>query len=87
MFAIDDDWHCEFQGQYSTYEEAINELKRRALIPWDQAPNCAPCSSFDTCGRRYQVIEYDDTSEPWKEIRRIALLEISSAGVKWLAQC
>ncbi len=83
MFVIEDEIHAEPQGQYPTKEEAISELRRRAAIPWDGVPNMAPCQSWKTCGRNYEVIEYDDTKEHWIEIQRIPVLEISAAGVKW----
>jgi hypothetical protein len=41
-FAVADDLHCEPQGQsYSSREEAIAELERRARIPWNEEPNRA----------------------------------------------
>jgi hypothetical protein len=83
---IEDEIHAELQGEYASVEEAMAELKRRALIPWDHPPNCAPCTSWKTCGREYLLIEYDDTQTPWKELRRMAMLEISAAGVVWRAQ-
>jgi hypothetical protein len=83
MFVIEDERHAEPQGEYSSFEQAIAELKRRANIPWDQDPNRAPCTSWLTCGRTYEVIEYDDSHSPWKELRRVAMLEVSASGVKW----
>jgi hypothetical protein len=62
---------------------AFAELRRRAEIPWDQPPNTAPCSSSHKCGRAYEVVEYDVSVQPWKELRRIAALEIDSRGVRW----
>jgi hypothetical protein len=80
MFEIYDELHAEQQAEFETLEAAKNELRRRAGIPWDQEPNVAPCLSWKTCGRKYEIIEYDDAS---REIRRIAALEVSSNGVKW----
>ena len=59
------------------------ELRRRSRIPWNEEPNQAPCMSWRTCGRAYELIEYDDTQAPWTELRRFAALEVSSTGVKW----
>ena len=84
MFLIEDELHAEPQGEFATYEEAVTELRRRAKLPWDEEPNAAPCKSWKTCGRRYEVVEYDTASRPWKELRRTALLEISATGVVWL---
>jgi hypothetical protein len=82
-FVIEDELHAEPQGEFSSLEQALQELKRRATISWDQPPNVAPCASWATCGRNYAVIEYDDSQAPWKELSRIPVLEVSEAGVKW----
>jgi hypothetical protein len=86
MFAIEDEIHADFQGQFADLAMAMAELERRAGISWDQPPNQAPCTSWRTCGRAYDIIEYDDTAAPWREIRRIRVLEISSKGTKWIAK-
>lgn len=83
MFVIEDESHAEPQGEFTSLGLALEELRRRAAIPWDQPPNVAPCVSWETCGRRYEVIEYDQSQVPWKELRRIFVLEVSAAGVEW----
>ncbi len=83
MFVIEDELHAEHQGRFISFEEAIAELKRRAEIPWNQDPNRAPCMSWETCGRTYAVIEYDDSHLPWKELRRMTVLDVSASGAKW----
>jgi hypothetical protein len=80
---IEDERHAEPQGRFASFQQAIDELKRRAAIPWDEDPNRAPCMNWQTCGRSYALIEYDDSVLPWKELRRVAVLEVSEAGVKW----
>jgi hypothetical protein len=84
MFVIEDESHAELQGEFPTFEGAVTELRRRSLLPWDETPNVAPCKSWKTCGRRYEVIEYDISTMPWKEVQRQAVLEISASGAKWL---
>ena len=83
MFVIEDEEHAEQHGQFSTMEAAIAELEHRAAIPWDQEPNVAPCTNWRNCGRRYELVEYDDIERPWKELRRFEVLEVSAAGVLW----
>ena len=83
MFLIEDERHAEPQGQFGNLQQAIVELRQRAAIPWDQEPNRAPCQNWMNCGRKYEVIEYDDTLSPWKELRRIAVLDVSASGVAW----
>lgn len=82
-FVIEDTLHSEWQGEFKTLVAAISELKRRASIPWVQKPNRAPCIGWKTCGRAFEIIEFDVSSEPWKEIRRVGGFEISESGVKW----
>ena len=84
MFVIEDERHAEPQGEFSTIESALAELRRRATVPWDQAPNCAPCTSWRTCGRVYEIIEYETSETPWREIRRLPALEVSAIGTTWL---
>jgi len=83
MFQIEDELHAEPEGDFENLLDAIAELKRRSLIPWDQPPNQAPCVGWKDCGRSYEIVEYDDSVHPWREIRRIPVLEVSSAGSKW----
>jgi len=80
---IEDELHAEPQGEYPSLDEAMAELRRRASIAWDESPNVAPCSSWRTCGRNYEIVEYDDTQMPWKELRRVPALEISASAVVW----
>ena len=85
MFVIEDDFHAEtLKGRYETFQDALSELTRIAEIPWDEAPNVAPCQSWKTCGRRYMVIEYDDEYSPWKQLTCKSVLEVSADGVVWL---
>jgi hypothetical protein len=86
MFVIEDEFHAEPKGQFSTREQALVELQRLAAIPWDEEPNRAPCTSWRTCGRQYELIEYDDSVTPWAELSRTLLLEISAAGVQWVTE-
>lgn len=83
MFTIEDCLHCESDMNFETFEEAIAELTRRAAVPWDQPPNVAPCASWKTCGRDYQVLEYDVSHTPWKLVRSVPVLSISAKGVEW----
>jgi hypothetical protein len=39
-----------------------------------------------TCDRAYVIVEYDDSGVPWKELRRVHVLKVSSSGVKWSAE-
>jgi len=84
MWIIEDEAHAELQDcRFQTREDAIAELARRANVAWDEEPNRAPCTSWRTCGRRYELIEYDDTLPSWQERSRELALEISAKGVQW----
>ncbi len=86
MFVIEDELHAEPQGEFATFEEALAELRRRAAIPWDQEPNVAPCSSWMTCGRSYDIVEYDPAQQPWRVIQRVPVLEVAADGIKWASE-
>ena len=80
MWFIEDELHAELQdGQFLTREDAVSELRRRAHLPWDTAPNLAPCTSWRTCGRRYELVERSDSEERFRAL----VLEISASGVQW----
>jgi hypothetical protein len=82
-FVIEDEVHCDWHGQFAKLEEAIAKLRRLSGTPWDQPPNVAPCTNWQSCRREYSIIEFDDFHTPWKELRRIAALDVSSSGVTW----
>jgi hypothetical protein len=84
-FEIEDQLHAEHHSSHPTLAAAIAELRRLALIPWDQGPNLAPCTGWRNCGRQYEIVEYDTSSEPWRELQRLPALEIDSQGVRWAA--
>jgi hypothetical protein len=83
MFVIEDERHAEPQGEFASFADALTELRRRAKIPWDQPPNCAPCTNWRNCGRSYEVIEYDDSHAPWKQLSTVPVLKVSASGVQW----
>jgi hypothetical protein len=87
MFRIEDERHAEPQeGEYVTMAAAMAELRRRATLPWDKAPNMAPCTNWLNCGRIYEIVEYDKASILCKEIQRVAVLEVTARGAKWLSE-
>lgn len=86
VFKIEDERHAEpLPGEFSSLAAAAVELRRLAALPWNQVPNVAPCTNWRTCGRKYEVVEYDVSTRPWKELNRVTALEVSAEGIKWLA--
>lgn len=79
-FTIEDELHAELCGEYPTLEAAIAELRRRMQLPWDHDLNVAPCMSWRTCGRHYEIVEYGADGEQ----QRIPALNVSAEGVVWL---
>lgn len=84
MFIIEDEAHSEHMGRFDTRAEAVAELRRLATVAWDQEPNCAPCTSWRTCGREYRLIECDTATTPWRQVSSTAALKVSAAEVSWL---
>ena len=83
-YTIEDERHSERVGEYATVAEAVNELRRLASVPWDTPPNQPPCQNWRECGRLYELIEYDTSGRPWKEVRRLPAREVSRTVVQWL---
>lgn len=81
---IEDSAHCERIGECASFEEAIARLEELASLPWDQEPNRAPCRQWRKCGREYQIIEYDDSSTPWRVVREAEVLKVSASIVEWV---
>jgi hypothetical protein len=85
-FVIEDQRHAEPHSEHASLADAWAEPKRLSDIPWDRAPNVAPCASWRTCGRDYHIIEYEVSSEPWPLLRRISGLEIGAKAMVWGAE-
>ncbi len=83
MVWIEDDTHAAYLGSFRTFAEAIAELHRLAEIPWDQDPNKAPCSSWQTCGRTYVVSGQDLDRVPSMH-RSTSVLNVSAKGIVWV---
>jgi hypothetical protein len=84
MFVIEDECHAEWVGEFASREEAYAELRKIASVPWDEAPNACPCTSWRTCGRRYLVIHFDTSSDPWRQLSNEAVLEVSAKATEWI---
>jgi hypothetical protein len=83
LFAIDDDMHSDRLGEFATRAEAWAEVRRLAALPFDQEPNLPPCTKGAACRRAYEIVEYDDTRTPWREISRVFVVELTAAGARW----
>ncbi|KRA75670.1 hypothetical protein ASD78_06770 [Lysobacter sp. Root667] len=83
IFVVEDQSHAEPIGEFSTIGAAWDELRRLSAIPWDAAPNAAPCGSWESCGRDYEIVEYDTTDGALALVQRYSGLEVSAKGVTW----
>lgn len=81
-YYIEDELHAEPHSEHGSFAEAVVELQQVAKIPWDKIPNKAPCQGWRTCGRKYEVVEYDPAM-PDEEVSRVSVLEISAEGIVW----
>ena len=84
MFTIEDELHGEPGAEFATKDEAVAQLHQLATLPWDVPPNQAPCMNWQTFGRSYALVEYDDSWTPWHQISSVPMLEVSKKEVKWL---
>lgn len=84
MFVVEDEMHAEICGEFSSYEEALTEARRRAAISWNESPNRCPCTGWELCGRNYQIVEYDATDEPWTRLATTPVLRVSASETSWL---
>ena len=82
MFVIEDELHAEWIGEFPDRESALGRLRELAEIPWDQPPNLPPCMSWRTCGRNYQIYQYDPR-DPERLLGNVLALSISAEGVTW----
>jgi hypothetical protein len=83
IFVIEDQSHAEQVGEFVSLQSAWEELQRLSGIPWDEPPNVAPCQSWQTCGRDYEIVEYETSDVPWLLVQRYAGLEVSAKGIAW----
>jgi hypothetical protein len=81
---IEDDIHGEQEGPFSTFADALAELRRRAAMAWDSPPNKSPCASWESCGREYCILQYDERAQPPRLLRKAHVLDVSAKGVVWI---
>jgi hypothetical protein len=85
-YVVADEQHDEQIAEFGTVAEAWSEIKRLASVPFGQEPNQPPCANWRNCRRNYEIVEFDDTQTPWRELQRISALEVSAQQTKWHAQ-
>lgn len=81
IYIIEDQIHCESIWEFKNLSDTINELQRLSNLAWNVDRNIAPCMSYETCGREYELIEYEVNWSEWIELHREAIFDIDSSGV------
>jgi hypothetical protein len=86
VFTIEDDQHADpIEGEFASFEAALDELKRIAALPFGAEPNLPPCTNWANCRRYYVILETDQSTTPyWTTVKRTSVLEITKSGAQWL---
>ena len=82
VFEVRDERHGESRGVYRTSAEAFAAVSRLAALPWDSPLNRAPCTSWRTCGRHYEILEREP-EPPMQVASRTDVLTMSASGLEW----
>jgi len=53
------------------------------LSSWNQPPNLAPCASWESCGRNYEVVEFDTSGGSRSVLGVTPVVSIDRDGVRW----
>ena len=77
-WVVEDDTHAELIGEFPSRKAAIEELRRLATQSWDGPDNRAPCTSWETCTRRYVLRRADAAYGEGEEA-----LHVGSKGTRW----
>jgi hypothetical protein len=56
-YIIENTSHAEQQGEYESFNDALNELKKRSNIAWDKEPNACPCVSSSACSSVVEIMK------------------------------
>lgn len=84
IFAVEDELHAEWMGQFSSKKDALAFLDRLRAEP-DCTENRAPCTSWRSCGRKYWLLEYEDNLPVWRMIASEPAFEVRGGTVRPIA--
>ena len=82
-FVIEDAIHLDWHESFASLDAALERVRRLARTPWSKPPNRAPCIGWETCGREWEILDYDVSETPWQLRARIPALAISRDGATW----
>jgi len=81
-FVIAEDMHAEIDGDFGTFDEALDELRLRVRGSFDEEPLLPPCTGRRECKRDYHVREYNN-DDPTKLVSEVAVVMVTAEGVTW----
>ena len=81
IFVVEDDFHAELIGKFSSREEADELLERLRANP-SALENRAPCTNWKTCCRQYYLLEYENSQTPWAKLSSEPAFEIRQGQVR-----
>ena len=79
-YVISEKFHCWMHWEYWSFDEALNELKRKAKLPLGDNENQCPCTSWKTCSMLYEIRWYEKSDMVLSE----DIVEISSTWIEWI---
>lgn len=83
VFWVEDEIHADGIGEFTTFDEAVDELRRLEKVSWDEQPNTPPCGNLKTCGREYVIIEYNADDTPYDKLNETYVLSTAATGNTW----
>ncbi len=83
LYVIADVLHAEQQSEHASLDLAWQELLRLSALPWDESPIQPPCGSWQTCGRDYEIREYQTDGASALCTAVISALKIGADGARW----
>jgi hypothetical protein len=81
VFVVEDEFHAEVMGQFRSEAAAmafLADLRGSPLAPL----NRPPCTTWETCSRKYYLLEFDDSTAPWVKLSSKPAFEVSHGVVR-----
>jgi hypothetical protein len=81
VFIVEDDFHAERMGEFSTRDAAIAFLER-LKVDASAPENRPPCTNWRACHRDYYLLEYDDGAMPWTRVSSAPMFEVGQCRIR-----
>lgn len=85
VYQLEDEFHCEsLPGEFSSYEEALEEIKRIVALPFGVRPNNPPSTTGIQCQRDYIINKYSaSASGELQFVEQVHVATSTATGVTW----